>query len=399
MGNKLIKKNDPDELDLMKDAIVVIWQQKWVIALVMFLSVLIGVIYISTTKPLYEAKSHLLPPTLEDMANFNDPGSLQEKLNYTYQIFVGTLISQATREDFFNRVFLPFLESVAGFYDPGSLQKKLNYTYHIFVETLTSQATREDFFNKVFLPSLPAEYRKITSRALLYKQFNSMVSFKEDSAYAPSRYTVIFKSHNPKQAADWSARYVFLAKENAVRRIVQDISNEAKDHERNLTLEISRLREDAKQQRLDKLVQLTEALNIAKEIGLENPKFFNIDFSDKPDVTYQSNERNMMYQLGSKALVAEIKTLNMRESDDPFFPKIRHLQREQDRSQFVLKNIAAISDQLRVFRFDGSADVIQVSPRKKLVLMLYLVLGMLVGIGAAFSRALLLAKGSRKGVA
>ncbi|UPL29121.1 Wzz/FepE/Etk N-terminal domain-containing protein [Pseudomonas aeruginosa] len=48
-----------------------LWSLRWLIALLAVLPVLLAIVYLFITKPVYEARVSTLPPSLSDIAGFN----------------------------------------------------------------------------------------------------------------------------------------------------------------------------------------------------------------------------------------------------------------------------------------------------------------------------------------
>ncbi len=344
----MLRKQDSEskksgEMDFMENSLLALWRQKWLIVCTIFLSVALASSYIWLAKPAYEAKFYLLPPFEDGVMGINGLKSIDETVNYVYQIFIGSL---------------------------------------------ASHATKEAFFDQVFLPVLPANHRNTVSQTKLRKQLDGIIALKQDFGN-PARYTLRMRSKSSLQAADWVVRYVDLARDNAVNRILHDTSVRVKVLANDLDLAMDRVRTDGKQARLDRLAQLKEALNTAQAIGLTDPKYFKNSLSEKS---------NMIFLRGTKMLTAEIKGLEMRQSDDPFLPKLRTLQKKYDNYQFILQYTKGLADHLTVYRADGRVDVSVVTPRKQLIIMLSLVLGGLLGVAVAFGRSFVLLSGRNQAV-
>ena len=94
---------------------------------------------------------------------------------------------------------------------------------------------------------------------------------------------------------------------------------------------INALRESAKGMRLDRIVQLQEAANIARQLSLVNKSEVQLSITNRksniPSIHTEINtKQSPLYMLGEKALLAEIEQLEVRESDDPFIPELRSLR-------------------------------------------------------------------------
>lgn len=103
------------------------------------------------------------------------------------------------------------------------------------------------------------------------------------------------------------------AGELAKNEMIKNVSIESEVRARNLEQQISSAREKSTKAREDSIVRLNEALRIADSIGLEKPPAITVSQS----VIAGGEAGQLTYMRGSKALKAEIESLQARESDDP----------------------------------------------------------------------------------
>ncbi|MNE65200.1 hypothetical protein D3C80_1606600 [compost metagenome] len=129
------------------------------------------------------------------------------------------------------------------------------------------------------------------------------------------------------------------------------------------------------------MVQLEEALRIAKAIGLERPPI--ISGSSATEIT-ASMDGELVYMRGSKALEAELENLKLRKSDDPFIPRLRELQ---DRYE-LFKSLQVRPAAVQVYRVDGDVKEPDspIKPKKLLVIALGLFAGLGLGLIVALAR-------------
>jgi chain length determinant protein (polysaccharide antigen chain regulator) len=322
-----------------------IWKEKWLVFFVTLLTTVVGCLYIWMAKPIFEAKAYITPPTAGDIAAFNHGRSNAK----------GELLK---------------------LFDVGDI-------YAILSSALLSQGSKRAFFDKVYLPSLSVKQRTKMPLSLLYKEFNTLLTVKEDAKYTPARFTVIAKSSDVAQAVDWVERYVGLVKQNATDHILRIISSQNKSMTHDLEQRISVAREMAKEQRLDRINQLNEALNISNAIGLTRQ-----DFSSTENMRMEIssiNKPSLMYKRGSEALKAEIKNLNLRQSDDSFTPEVRKLESKYK----LLGRIVVNPVDVAVFRLDGNIDAsdVPIAPKSRLITAFSLTLGLLLGVSTVLVRA------------
>jgi chain length determinant protein (polysaccharide antigen chain regulator) len=140
------------------------------------------------------------------------------------------------------------------------------------------------------------------------------------------------------------------------------------------------LRETAQRIREDRIQQLREALKIAEAIGLTSP---TINSSAAVDITVDTGNK-MDYQRGSKALAAEIQTLESRSSDDAFISDLRTLQMRYN----FYRKLNIDPELISVYRQDGSVEVPgdPIKPKKLLIIVLGLAAGLILGGFAGFAR-------------
>lgn len=90
---------------------------------------------------------------------------------------------------------------------------------------------------------------------------------------------------------------------------------------------IEALRINAKLKREDRIQELKEAASIAKGLGIRDQAFGVSQTSSQNSVVYtEISTQKPLYMLGEKALMAEVRELKSRISDDAFIPDLRELQ-------------------------------------------------------------------------
>lgn len=331
MQNDRIDARDADEIDLI-ELVRGLWAQKWLILGVTLLVTVGAGFYAFLSKPLYEAKLFIMPPTQNGIA----------ELNYGR--------GKSTELDIYS----------------------IKYVYDVFVRNLQGESLRQKFFNEVYLPSLDEAERK-GALDRLYERFSRELAIRGPGKGTPDRFSITVQGVDPVQAAEWARNYVQRASEAAESELVKNVTAEASVRARNLEQRIISLRENAQRVREDRIQQLREALKVAESIGLTSPA---INSTAAVDITVETGNK-MDYQRGSKALAAEIEALESRSSDDAFIKDLRSLQM---RYNFYRKlNIDA--ENISVYRQDGSVEVPEspVKPRKALILLLGIIAGGALG--------------------
>ncbi|MBY9935201.1 hypothetical protein ISH75_31975, partial [Pseudomonas aeruginosa] len=90
-----------------------ILRQKWLIASFFLLATALAVVYAFYSRPIYEARASVLPPSLNEISGFNlgrkesDLGVFSVK--DIYDVFIRNLMAEETRQNFFKEKYLPTL--------------------------------------------------------------------------------------------------------------------------------------------------------------------------------------------------------------------------------------------------------------------------------------------------
>ncbi|SCZ27907.1 MULTISPECIES: LPS O-antigen chain length determinant protein WzzB [unclassified Pseudomonas] len=308
------------------------WAQKWLILGIALLVSSGAAAYAFLSKPVYEVKLFIMPPTQNGIDELNYGRGKSTELE-TYSI---------------------------------------GYVYDVFARNLQGESLRQKFFNEVYLPSLDESQRK-GAQDRLYERFSRELVIKGPGKDTPDRYSVTVQGGDPVRATEWAKAYVARASQAAESELIKNVTTEASVRARNLEQRIVSLREKAQRVREDRIQQLREALKIAEAIGLATP---TVNSSAAVDITVDTGNR-MDYQRGSKALVAEINALESRASDDAFISDLRSLQM---RYNFYHK-LNIDPDRISVYRQDGSVEVPEspIKPNKTIILVLGIVAGLMLG--------------------
>ena len=331
MQDNRIAVRDEDEIDLIALARG-LWAQKWLIIAITLLVTAGAAAYAFLSKPVYEAKLFIMPPTQNGIAELNYGRGKSTELE-TYSI---------------------------------------KHVYEVFARNLQGESLRQTFFNEIYLPSLDESQRK-GALDRLYDRFSRELVVKGPGKDTPDRFSVTVQSGDPVKATEWAKAYVARASQAAESELIKNVTAEASVRARNLEQRITSLRETAQRVREDRIQQLREALKIAQAIGLTTP---TINSSAAVDITVDTGNK-MDYQRGSKALAAEIQMLESRASDDAFISDLRTLQMRYN----FYRKLNIDPELISVYRQDGSVEVPEspVKPRKGLILVLGFVAGLMIG--------------------
>lgn len=327
------------EIDLV-ELVVGLWKQKLLIILVACFFTAIGLAYALLATPVYEAKVIVQPPSQNDISQLNYGRGGKSNLA------------------------------------PFTIKDVSNTYFRI----LQSESLRRDFFRKVYLPSLSDEQRR-GSQDSLYNQYKDVLTLGVASKDTPDRFYVMATLPDPQQAAQWVVSFVEMAGERAKAEIVMDARADALVKADNMSQLIKAERDSARKQREDQITQLTEALKVARSIGLDKPPIISNSLSSEVSA---GMDGSLTYMRGSKALEAEIENLQNRVSDDPFIGNLR--QREE--SVAFYRTLQIDPAVIQAYRQDGALESPDrpIKPKRFIVVLLSAVLGVVFGAFLALSR-------------
>jgi chain length determinant protein (polysaccharide antigen chain regulator) len=333
MTNDPSTKPGSDEIDFF-ELMRSLWAQK-VMILCTTLVVALGVTaYAFVSKPVYEARVYLLPPTLNGIADFN------------YGRTKDLELTPYTVKD----------------------------VYDVFIRNLQSEALHRAFFLEVYLPSLSEVDRK-GSQDLLYSKYLKKLTIGLPSKEQPDRYSVSVQDNDPARATEWVKTFTANAGIASKSEVITNVTREAEVRARNIGQQISILRQTENGVRSDSISRLQEALKVAQSIGLEEPPIIAGNVAAEVTATMDGQ---LTYMRGTKALSAEIKNLQDRKSNDPFIKNLRMLEIKK----FFYEDLQIDSSRVSVFRQDGSIEVPDepIRPKKMLYIGLAVIGGLLLGL-------------------
>ncbi|WP_172149195.1 LPS O-antigen chain length determinant protein WzzB [Pseudomonas tumuqii] len=336
--------NSDDEIDLV-ELFYGLWTQKWLIVLITLVFAVGAASYAFFSKPVYEARAAVLPPSLSDIAGFS-------------------------------------LGRTGG---DGLKPFSVSDVYAVFTRNLQSEKSRRHFFREVYLPSL-GDAQRSGSQDGLYKAFSEKFSVKAPDKNQPDRYSIVVEHYSPELASTWAKQYIDQVAERSLNEMLQNSERELAVQARNIEQQIKSERASAKARRDDRTRQLQEALTVAEAIGLDNPPVITGRVSNDSELS-SFMDGSLMYMRGAKALRAEMQVLLARTSDDPFIPELRNLEARYQ----LFAGVSVDPGNVAVFRQDGDIEVPDqpIKPKKTLIVALGVVLGGMLGVFVALIRLML----------
>lgn len=337
-----------DEIDLVELA-KALWSQKLIIIGTTIAGAAIALAYALFSTPVYEAKATVLPPLLSDIAAYNS-GRTESSENQSQ--------------------LKPFT---------------VDEVYAVFTRNLRSLSLRRDFFRDVYIPSLP-EAARAAPRDQLWAKFNEVVSIQTPDRQRTELVEVAVQQSEPDQAAAWANELISRAAEASERDMQLNVSSELGIRIRSVERRIASLRSTAQQRREDRIAILKEALVVARAVGMDSPQVTAGRTSSNDELS-EFIDGSLTYMRGAKAIEAEMKVLEARESDDPFIPELRSSQEQLS----FLKTVEVRPENVSVFTSDSVAEVPEtpIKPKKSLIVALGIVLGGMVGVFVALIKVLI----------
>ncbi|WP_181296619.1 LPS O-antigen chain length determinant protein WzzB [Pseudomonas sp. Q2-TVG4-2] len=348
-----------DEIDLVELA-KALWSQKLIILAATIAGAAIALAYALLSAPIYTTKATVLPPLLSDIAAYN-AGRTESSL------YTSSSDEKDNRSDQALKLFTT--EDV----------------YAVFTRNLRSQSLRRDLFNEVYLPSL-SEAEHAGPRDRLWGNFNELVTITAPDKQRPELFEVSVDQHTPELAAGWTNELINRAAAASERDMQRNVASELNTRIHSIERRIASLRSTAQQRREDRIATLKEALVVAQEVGMNSPQVIAGRTSSSEQLS-KFIDGSLTYMRGAKAIEAEMKVLEARQSDDPFIPELRSLQEQLS----FLKTIDVRPDNVSVFTLDSAAEVPEtpIKPKKTLIVALGLVLGGMIGVFIALVRVMM----------
>ena len=319
-----------------------LWAQKLLIIIVMMLVTSVGGCYAFLSTSIYESKVYLLPPTEKNTAE------LRKLTQYT----------------------------------STSTNYSTSYVYNKFIKILNSNQSKLSFFQR---PEIKEYYINSNSSEL-----KAWESFLEDLAInlpkkGKSNIDVSFETDSAQHSAQWLNNYIEHATILTKNQLALDITEEIDSKKEQISLQISSRVEQYSSNLEKELAKLTEALAIAKSLGLTEP--LNMDAIDNEKSNMMIDEVRRLYKSGSHALEAEITALKNRKQSKLFIPGLAGLLLQQA----VLTSLSVDQAKIQPVQIDLAAQITEkpIKPKKVLIVAISLILGAMLGIFSALIRSVL----------
>ena len=309
-------------------------QKKTILIGIIAISFILSIIYAFNKEETYKAQAYLIPPEsryTQPLNVFLDDGYRLSREEITpsnvYRVFMLNLQSRKYQRKYF------FDNNLNEYFNEEDLEKSFtNNFYNNLNFVLESKITSRDFREQQFL-------------------------------------TVSFIHTNPEQAASWLNDYIKMVSNITSKDFVDGINILIKNTKKTFESEIISKKNLERKITKDRIVQLEEALIIARELGINDRE---PGISNQQNVILSEDEsmhsKNPIYLYGTKALSAEIRALQNRKNTDSFISGLRQLEQKVKSLETITVNVADV----RSAQLDQEATVPQTryAPKRKLIVFL-----------------------------
>ncbi|MGE4500467.1 MAG: LPS O-antigen chain length determinant protein WzzB [Hydrogenovibrio sp.] len=336
-----------DEIDLFE-----LWNglmaEKWTIVASFVVVVALAAVYAFSAKPVYQSTAYLMQPISADVQELN---RLNDQLgighSYTsvevFGDYLDTLNSRGALMAFFKK------NNLASVYDDG-------------IEKLEG-LEREEAFADAFQSFVEDFSVNIPKKQNAGEQVSVAMAFKLSNEEVRS----LLKQYLSETEA--------LTKQD----LLEDLNAVKTAYVQRLEEQIKVARLIAKEQRMDRIARLQEAIDIAKALKIKEPKYS----TENANVQVVQSQGLPLYYLGYRMLEAEQTSLKQRVSDDPFIGKLRGLQEKLS----IAKSIDVSPHSFSVVKLDQLPSLgDKIKPKKALILAVAGVLGLMLGVFIALIR-------------
>lgn len=250
-----------------------------------------------------------------------------------------------------------------------------------FSAGLNSDESLQRFFRDIYLPARGTGEIGPADEDRLLKQAKEVIDVRKPDAKGRNLWRLKVSASTSSEAFRWTTAYLDLVAKDTAGKLADDARTEIDLITRNTQRELEERRLVAAQTRKDRLVQISEALQVAQAAGISNPQITTARAPTQDSITPYI-DGSQLFARGTKSLTAELEVLKTRESDDAFIAGLR----DAESRLRLLKEIKLDPDAVRMFRIDGKViePVKPAAPKKTLILTLATVLGLMGGIMVCF---------------
>lgn len=328
--------NNNNEIDVM-ELFYVIMKKKQFIFFMALVGIIIGIVYIKSSHPVYEARALVSPPSLSQIQPLNLGRTIKEY----------SLLIPFTRTDI----------------------------YAIFRESLGSESTKKNFLSQISLSSDLNENKTNSS----HQVFHSISVIASDRDPLGKQF-VIVKHEDAKKAANLAKVYVELANQKAINELKQIIQAQNETVVQELKSRISASRSINKEQ--------WETLNMKYSLDQSNDQSIEGN-SNVPSNPVNRGEFSKSSHTESRATKTN-KTYLAHLNKDLDRVDDGARTRKMMENYIFYKNIKAEST-ASLYQLEGGGHIPTslISPHRKLILMVSTLLGLLIGMSIVVLKAII----------
>lgn len=407
--------HNADEIDLF-ELFQSIWQEKILIVIITAVITVLALIYALTATPVYQVQSIVKPTASKDLDELNGTGIYKLSPGDALTRVGASLESYDTRLDYFKANQNLFASIVS---ENNSLEQNFERINRTYIKVLKTDSKKADSFANYV--GVQLQYPKGMNGAAIANGLVMHAVSLEKERIAASLDVMINNRLESLERKISTARAGYEAsKEAQIAQLTEkDVLQKAK-----LSDELEAVREELKVRRQNRIMQLDEAISIAKSLGIKKPatpsSLANETRTSGNVIRTEVNgHQNPLYFMGSDTLNGERAALMSRENDDftssriveintalkllEHNRQIEVLQARENEDLFLielaghrqeisrLKSIKVDMDKLNLVRIDQSAiePTSPIKPNKKLIVMVGMVLGGMLGVFAALIRSML----------
>lgn len=194
---------------------------------------------------------------------------------------------------------------------------------------------------------------------------------------------LIYKAPATHAHADVLRRFLAFSVDLFNADLIRSVQERVAREKENIAADIVLLRKKAELERADEIERLKRDIALAESLDITKYMLLCPDDSEKNDGSVIATSQTVPnYMRGSIALRAELDSLRNRESDDAYIVDLRKEEIERER----LDGLLISAEGVLPFAQDGEISVSgrPVGPDKKLVILLAVALGLMLGALAAF---------------
>ncbi|MDF3238316.1 Wzz/FepE/Etk N-terminal domain-containing protein [Pseudomonas veronii] len=391
-----------------------VWRQK---ILIMFIAVgvgLVAAVYAFTATPVYQVSSVLRPAAINELDALNRSEVYSLPPSAALLRLGASLESYETRFGFFRdnqSLFQAFVR-------PGRTLEQSFEEFNRDSIILTIPDTKKASSLSAFI-RLDMSYPKGVDGVSILNNFVEFAITNERQQIAADMNVIVKNRLNELSGKLEAARSSYLNDKQIKIASLQEVDNLRRAQ---LIDELKALREQLRTQRNDRVTQLTEAIGIARSLGIEKPTTpTSLGDSGRQGGSVMraeiNNQQIPLYFMGVDALQAErtalmarksddftegrisqiakelqllklnrqVEVLNQRKNEDVFLAGVEPLRAEMAR----LKNLNINLDGLKLVVVDQQAlePLRPVKPKKILIILLGLIAGGLLGGAIALGRS------------